>query len=205
MKLSLISRKITFRIGIAAMVLIAGSFVLSFFVSWLSAIEALLFSAGVLLMSAVNCVKLILLERAARKVSDMNDSNRGKAYAWLQYLLRYFLTVIVAVVAIVIISLITGESPFAAYNTGPSPYAFRIFPPIIFGFAAGLLTMQVGIIGARHTKPDEASTDSPSASQTSHESGEFDCGSGEENNESNGNSCETLKDTVNIVDTSIDK
>ena len=161
MKLSLFSRKIISRIGMAVLALVVAAFALSFFVQAITVSAAMLFSLGVLLMSSVNCLKVYLIERTANKVSDMDDSNRGKFFAWLQYLLRYFLTVAVALATVLAIYLITGVSPFVNYGDAGS--ATDIYSPVIIGIVAGLFTMQIGVIATRHTKFEESPAEDESA------------------------------------------
>ena len=148
MKLSLITKKIIFRICAAAFILIATAFLISLFIPPVSVPDALIFSAGAALMTALNILKVILLERTVSKISNMDDPNTGKAYALIQYSLRYFLTVIVAAAAIYIMYLITEESPFISIGTGMS----RTYAPLVLGLVIGLFTMKIGVVAAGFSK-----------------------------------------------------
>ena len=154
MKLSITSRKIIFRTVIAALVLVAIALALSILVQSITIVAASLFSAGVILMSAMNCFKVYLLERTVNKVSYMDNATIGKAYAMGQYFLRYFLTFFVAAAAILTAYLITGVSPFLSFSN-QEPSSTEIYSPITLGLVVGLFTMHIGLIGSRHTKPEE--------------------------------------------------
>ena len=78
-------------IGVSALVLIAGSAV--FYRSLLF----LPFALGVFLTCALNCLKVVMLERAVEKAMDKGSGAKG--YMGLQYLLRFLLTGIVLALA----------------------------------------------------------------------------------------------------------
>jgi hypothetical protein len=102
-------------------------------------------------MSALNCFKVAMIDRTARRISDMSAPEVGKGYAFFQYVLRYFLTAIVIGITLLIIYFITGVTPFLSFDApGPSPYG-----PIIFGFVVGLFTMKFGVIAAGNIEKDE--------------------------------------------------
>jgi len=141
MNISPITRKIMERIGIVAIIIIAGSFILLFFTSF-TINTILLFSLGVLITSALNCFKIFMIERTALKVSDMDNPDVGKGYTYFQYILRYFLTIIVVGLVILIMYLITGQSPFLSFEYGRS----TLYDPIIIGLVVGLFTLKIAII-----------------------------------------------------------
>ena len=97
--------------------------------------EALPFALGVIVTSALNILKIIMLERSIQKTLSMDNPDTGKNYIRLQYLLRYFLTAVV----LVIIGLL---------------HVFVDNPRIIsiWGALFGLFTMQIALIVVRHTK-----------------------------------------------------
>ena len=85
-----------------------------------------------------------MIERTAIKISNMTTPELGKGYAFFQYVLRYFLTAIVVGLVILIMYLITGQSPFLSFEAGRS----TIYDPIIIGLVVGLFTMKVAVISA---------------------------------------------------------
>jgi hypothetical protein len=100
-------------------------------------LEALPFAFGAIVTSALNVVKILMLERTVKKTLDMEDQNTGKNYVRLQYLFRYFITAVV----LVIIGLIHTRSPIHFIS--------------IWGALFGVFTMQIAVIITRHTKLEE--------------------------------------------------
>ena len=147
MKLSAISKIIINRIILLALGISIIALVLSFFISPISTNSALLFSLCVFIMSAVNCLKIFMLERSVAKATVSDGVSKGKGYFWLQYIIRYFLTIFVVLTIVVITYFITGESPFITIHTDTT--APRVYEPIIFGLAVGLFTMKIGIMLAK--------------------------------------------------------
>jgi len=133
MKLTITSKKMIFVIGIAAAVFSAGAFILCIVLPSLTLTEALLFTAGVLLMALLNAAKICLLERTVKKTLEMDEPDFGKNYVRIQYLVRYFLTAIVMLGA--------GLIGYYTQHTG-----------IILGAVAGIFTMQISVIIVRHMK-----------------------------------------------------
>jgi len=125
MKLSLATKRMIQGICIAAFVIIAGGAV--FYRSF----EAFPFALGVILTSALNVMKLLMLERNIKKTMDMSDPSRGKNYVRIQFLLRYFLTAAILVIA--------GLTPFIS----------------IWGALFGIFTLQISVVVVRATKLDE--------------------------------------------------
>ncbi|MCL2627370.1 MAG: hypothetical protein FWD44_01560 [Oscillospiraceae bacterium] len=97
--------------------------------------EAAPFALGVFATSALNVLKLRMLEGSIIKTLDMDNPEMGKNYIRLQYLVRYFITAVV----LVIIGLLH------VYVNEP-----RIIS--IWGALFGLFTMQIALITVRHTK-----------------------------------------------------
>lgn len=92
MKLSTVARKMLFGIVVTTAVLIAGGVVFCFALSSLSTEDILPVTLGILLSSLINVVRVFLLDRQVRIISEMEDTGRVKAYASGQALLRFFLT-----------------------------------------------------------------------------------------------------------------
>ena len=135
MNLSLPSKKMILVIGISALVIIAGGAAIY------RSIEAIYFALGTILTSALNVLKVIMLERTVKKVVNIEEPETGKNYVRLQYLLRYFLTGIV----LLAVGLVTAyvEPPFIN----------------IWGAIAGIFTLQISVIIVRSMKLDEPNTE----------------------------------------------
>jgi len=142
--MSRLVRNIIKRICLVALIIIAGAFVLSVFVEPFTLAVILLFSLGVFITSALNCFKIFMIERTAMKISNMNSADIGKGYAFIQYVLRYFLTAIVVGIVFLIMYLVTGESPFISLEAGRS----ALYGPIVVGLIVGLFTMKIAVITA---------------------------------------------------------
>ena len=125
MKLSLATKRMIQGICITALVMITGGAV------FYRSVEAFPFAFGVVLTSALNAMKLLMLERNIKKTMDMDDPQSGKNYVRIQFLLRYFLTAAVLVVA--------GLTPFIS----------------VWGALFGIFTLQISVIVVRATKLDE--------------------------------------------------
>lgn len=160
MKLSVISIVIIKRIALLALIISIIALILSFFVVPITTSAALLFSLCVIIMSLVNCLKIYMLERSLIKGLNLDDPAKHKGYFWLQYIIRYFLTIFVVVAVVAITFFITGESPFITIHTDTT--APRVYNPIIFGLAVGLFTMKFGIMLTKvgnSESDEETSTD----------------------------------------------
>ena len=112
-------------ICVSALIIMAGGAV------YYRSLEALAFALGAFLSSALNVLKVIMLERNVLKILDMKDAGEGKSYIRFQYLIRYVLTGALLVAAALI--------PFIN----------------IWGAIIGVLTMQVAVILIRYMKVDE--------------------------------------------------
>ena len=61
--------------------------------------EIFAFALGVFLMSALNCAKVIMLERAVMRAVQLKDQKSAKGHIALRYILRLVLTMAVLVLA----------------------------------------------------------------------------------------------------------
>jgi len=113
-------------IAIAAVVLMAGGAVLY------RSVEAIPFALGVFLTSALNVGKVLMLERTVNRTINMDDPETGKNFVRLQFLLRYFLTAAILLVA--------GLTPFVS----------------VWGALFGLFTLQISVIFVRSMRFDES-------------------------------------------------
>ena len=125
--------KIIRMIALVAFAMIAGGILYYALVEDLY--EAIPFALGVIVTSALNVLKIKMLERSVRKTLDMDNPDTGRNYIRLQYLFRYFITAVV----LVIIGLLH------VYVDSP-----RIIS--IWGALFGLFTMQIALIVVRHSK-----------------------------------------------------
>jgi len=131
MKLSRTSKYMVLMIGVAALVIIIGGAI------YFRSVTSLYFAFGVILTSALNVLKVYLLERTIQKTLEMNDPSSGKNYVKLQYLLRYVLTGVV----------LLGVGLITVY----------VDPPFInvWGAVFGIFTLQISVIIVRHMKIEE--------------------------------------------------
>ena len=131
MKISRLTKRIIFFIGIAALAFIIAGCI------YYRSLQALPFALGVILTSSLNVLKIIMLERTANKVVNMQDPDYGKNFVRFQYLLRYFLTGIV-LLAVGLLHYYT-TAPFIS----------------IWGAVAGIFTMQIAVIVVRSMKNND--------------------------------------------------
>lgn len=124
-KLSQPSKKMIMFIGVVALVFIAGGAI------FYRSLEALYFACGVILLSALNVLKVFLLERVAQKTLDMEDANNAKVYIRFQYILRYFLTAAFLLAAALI--------PFIS----------------VWGAIFGVFTLQISVMIVRSMKIEQ--------------------------------------------------
>jgi hypothetical protein len=150
MKLSDVTVLIIKRIGIITLILIAAGIILLFAFSAFSLITASLYALGVIITSALNCFKIIMIERTAVKLSEMDKPEVGKGYAFFQYVIRYFLTAIVVGLVVLIMYLITGETPFLSLDKPRS----TIYDPMIIGLVVGLFTLKIAVVSANRKLRD---------------------------------------------------
>ena len=118
-------------VGAAALVMIAAS------VAILRSPAAFPFALGVIVMSAVNILKIYLLERTVKATAGKGSIDEGKNYIRLQYLLRYFITGVVLLIIGVL------------YVIDRIPEAFA------WGAVFGIFTMQISLMIVRHMKFEE--------------------------------------------------
>jgi hypothetical protein len=131
MKLSRTTKNIMFMICAAALVIIVGGAV------FYRSIEALYFAFGVVLTSALNVLKIYMLERTVNRTLDMDDKETGSNFVRLQYLVRYFLT--------------------GAVLLGVGLIWLYVEPPFIniWGAVLGVFTLQIAVIIVRHRKLED--------------------------------------------------
>ena len=121
-------------IGAAALVFIAAGAV------YYRSYAAIPFAAGVILTSAMNTLKVVMLERAVGKATGMGDVDAGKGYIKGQYFLRYIFTAMILVIAAVVPDTVIS----------------------IWGAAAGVFTFQIAAIAIKVLKLDISMEDAPS-------------------------------------------
>ena len=131
MKLSRTTKNIMFMICAAALVIIVGGAI------FYRSIEALYFAFGVILTSALNVLKIYMLERTVNRTLDMDDKETGSNFVRLQYLVRYFLT--------------------GAVLLGVGLIWLYVEPPFIniWGAVLGVFTLQIAVIIVRHRKLED--------------------------------------------------
>ena len=111
--------------------MIVGGVMLCLFVPSIPADEAFPVALGVFLSSALNVMKVMLLERTVQKVMDMETAKESKAYVASQYIIRYVLTGVILVAA--------ALTPFIN----------------LWGAIAGIFTMQIAVFFIRFMKINE--------------------------------------------------
>lgn len=102
-KLSLAAKKMIMVICVVAVLIMIGGAV--YFVVFTEdaindkLLKTLAFALGALLTSALNVLKVFLLERNVQRILDMTDPTSTKGFVTVQYMIRYVLTGVVLVVA----------------------------------------------------------------------------------------------------------
>jgi len=126
MKLSIAAKRLAAATAIAALpVMVIGAIIYR-------SPEALLFIAGAAMTTALNVLKVIMLERAVNKAVEKETGAAAGNYIRIQYLLRFFLTGAVLVGC-------------ALLNH-----------TMLWGAAAGIFTLQIAALTSRfHTKGEE--------------------------------------------------
>jgi len=146
----------------AALIIIIG-------IIYYRSLAAVPFSLGVLATSALNILKVRMLEKTVQKVVDMDDQDAGKNVVRFQYLFRYFLTgVVLAAVGLIH----TFTTPPAIYSSRElyinvwgtlfpnAPEALLTAPFIsIWGALAGIFTLQLAVIIVRSFKLEKDGTE----------------------------------------------
>ena len=87
--------------------------------------EFLPFAYGVLLTCALNCVKVLLIERTVQKTVTMQSG--GLAFGWGQYMLRFLLTGAVLVLAALSPYISLWGAVAGIFTFQVSAYMLRIF------------------------------------------------------------------------------
>lgn len=131
MSLSLPAKKMLIIIAISAGIMIVGGILICIFVPTIPSGEALPVTLGIVLSTALNAVKVLLLERTVRRVMELETPKESKGYISAQYIIRYLLTGVILVVAAV--------TPFIN----------------LWGAIAGIFTMQAAVFFMRFTKLNE--------------------------------------------------
>ena len=93
-----VNKMIVIMLAAALIIIIAGAAASVFY----PVISILPFSLGVLLMTSLNIVKVVWLEKAVQKAVDMEDQTIAGNYIRMQYLFRLLLTGLVFVIAIIV-------------------------------------------------------------------------------------------------------
>ena len=93
MKISVPTKRIMLAIGVVAVIIMAVGAALY------RNISALHFAIGVAMTSALNVLKMFMIERSVHKAVDYDDGAAGKNYLRFQYLIRFFITAAVLLVA----------------------------------------------------------------------------------------------------------
>ena len=88
MRVSETSRKLFTIMAVVALIIIIGGALYH-----RSMPEVMYFALGVILTTCLNAVKLLMLERTAEKIVNLEEEARAKGAAGLQYLLRFVLTI----------------------------------------------------------------------------------------------------------------
>jgi len=140
MRLSDIAKRITKIMGVLLLVLIAASAL------YYRSFAFLPFALGALLGVGVSIAKVWLLDRAVDRVMRMDKKNAG-GYVYLQYLLRFLLTGLALLLAVLV--------PFLS----------------IWGMAAGVCTLQIATF---FTKKSSGAKDGVTGSTESNGSGAAD-------------------------------
>ena len=116
MKLSLTAKRMFSVIGASALLFIAAAAI------FYRSPEVFPFAAGVLVMSALNCAKVLILEKVVEHAANMDDAARGKSFIRFQYFLRLVLTGAVLVGAGLL---------------------HETYPSLLWGAAIGILGFQI--------------------------------------------------------------
>ncbi|MCL2426550.1 MAG: hypothetical protein FWD05_09470 [Oscillospiraceae bacterium] len=144
------------------MVIVAAAIIIIIGIIFYRSFAALPFALGVIITSALNVMKIRMLEKTVLKVVNMNDQEAGKNTVRFQYLLRYLMTGIV-LVAIGLIQNYTTAPPFYSSREFYLPIWVLLFPnapqslttsPLIsiWGALAGIFTMQLSVLLVRFMK-----------------------------------------------------
>ena len=125
---------------------------------------AIPFALGVIITSALNIVKIRMLENTVQKVAsmDVEDKDTGKNIVRFQYLFRYFITGVV-LIAIGLIQNYTTPPPEYGSRTAYFAVWAALFPqapeslltaPLIsvWGAIAGVFTLQISVFIVRSLK-----------------------------------------------------
>jgi len=132
MKLSSPAKKMIFFIGILCLVMIIGGVV------FYRSVAAISFAVGVIMTSALNVLKVAMIQRTVNKLVEIEDDNAGRNFARLQALLRLFTSGAVLVLAAVLAAFV----PFVDIS-------------LLWGAIIGIFTLKIAAILAKFVKPEE--------------------------------------------------
>ena len=127
MKLSAPTKRIMLAIGVVAVIIMAVG------VALYRNISALHFAIGAAMTSALNIFKMYMIERTVHKAVDYDDGAAGKNYLRFQYLVRFFLTAAVLLVA-----------------------ALTKLYAMLYGAIFGLFSMQIAVVAIGALKLDKS-------------------------------------------------
>jgi predicted PurR-regulated permease PerM len=131
MKISVTAKRMILGILVSSLIFIAAG------AAYYRSYSVFPFAIGVLLMAALNILKVLMLERVVRKAVDMDDKKDASNFIRAQYLLRLLLTGIVLFIAA------TDKVPFVN----------------LWGAVAGIFTMQIAAFSLKFFPVEDEDTD----------------------------------------------
>lgn len=130
MNMSKPAEKMIIVIIVLAVALTAVGVVLCLTLDYFSSDDALPYALGLLLTSALNVLKVFIIEKQSQRIMKMENPKTGKHYVTFQYFIRYILTGLVLVAAALI--------PFIG----------------LWGAIIGVLTMQIAAFSIKFMRLD---------------------------------------------------
>ena len=130
MKLSAPAKRMVLVIGASSLVMMGAGAV------YYRSFSALLFAAGVLILTVLNVGKVFLMERAAIKAVELESGGTAKSYLQTQYFFRFLLTGLVFI------------APMTLAKSMDDPAS-------IWGSLAGVFTLQIAAFSAKLVKPED--------------------------------------------------
>ena len=113
-------KKIIMIMAIVALVMIVGGAVFH------RDAAAIPFALGVILTTVLNAYKLSMIEKAATKITEIDDEARGKNTASAQYLLRYLVTIAVFLIAAFVPFIDVIGAIFGVFTMPIAIYSWRL-------------------------------------------------------------------------------
>ena len=129
MRLSAPAKRMVLVIGASSLVMMGAGAV------YYRSFSALLFAFGVLIISVLNIGKVFLMERAAKKAVELEQSGTAKSYIQMQYFFRFLLTGVVFII------------PMTLAKSMDDPAG-------IWGSLAGVFTLQIAAFSAKFLKTE---------------------------------------------------